>query len=79
MLLLLCGQSGTHVCTTMVPVLAELLLKEHQVGFGPQTTQERAALAAFYLPYLVMPALLIAKCVRMPSGEGGNVSRQKAE
>jgi hypothetical protein len=72
------GPSGTHVCTTMVPVLTELLLKEHEPGLGPQTPQERAALAAFYLPYLVMPALMVVKCIRMPTVDAV-LARPKAE
>ncbi|KAJ2784216.1 Transmembrane protein 97 [Coemansia javaensis] len=41
---------GTHVATTMVPILASLLF-----GSIGRSAAERARLAAMYLPYLLIP------------------------
>lgn len=46
---------GTHVATTVIPCLAELL-------FNPNTAltlTERYTLCAFYLPYFVIPLTLV--------------------
>lgn len=45
---------GTHVVTTMVPVLAELYTSTLIKSRG-----ERAILLAFYCPYFLIPALLL--------------------
>ncbi|XP_059187830.1 sigma intracellular receptor 2 [Centropristis striata] len=52
---------STHVATTLVPILAHILfyqfpMKPHP---GPQTMQERWRLVFIYLPYLLVPVLLL--------------------
>ncbi|XP_034384696.1 sigma intracellular receptor 2 [Cyclopterus lumpus] len=52
---------STHVATTLVPILAHILfyqfpMKPHP---GPQTAQERWLLVSIYLPYLLVPVLLL--------------------
>ena len=43
---------GTHVSTTLVPILAEFLFSK------TNTTTEKAILFSFYLPYFIIPLLL---------------------
>ncbi|KAJ2717197.1 Transmembrane protein 97 [Coemansia spiralis] len=50
---------GVHVSTTMVPILGTLLR-----GAIDRTCRERALLAALYLPYLLIPLLLVATSYR---------------
>ncbi|KAJ2775898.1 Transmembrane protein 97 [Coemansia nantahalensis] len=46
---------GAHVSTTMVPILSMLLC-----GAIDRTCRERALLVAMYMPYLVIPLLIVA-------------------
>lgn len=52
---------STHVATTLIPILAHILLHQFPVKPhpGPQTTQERWLLVSIYAPYLVVPVLLL--------------------
>jgi len=50
-----CVAYAGHVCTTMVPILAELVWGGHAA-----TASQRALLVAVYLPYLVVPLGLLA-------------------
>ena len=43
---------GTHVSTTLVPILAEFLFSK------TNTTTEKAILFSFYFPYFIIPLLL---------------------
>jgi len=56
---------GTHVCTTLVPIIAELLFKPFAPGAGPQTMEERLTLIAIYSPYLILPLAFLIKCCLM--------------
>ncbi|XP_034087516.1 LOW QUALITY PROTEIN: sigma intracellular receptor 2 [Gymnodraco acuticeps] len=52
---------ATHVATTLVPILTHILfyqfpMKPHP---GPQTPQERWLLFSIYVPYLLVPVLLL--------------------
>ncbi|CAL8336395.1 unnamed protein product [Boreogadus saida] len=52
---------STHVATTLVPILAHVLLfpfplKPHA---GPQTSKERLTLVSIYAPYLLVPLMLL--------------------
>lgn len=50
---------AAHVCTTVIPLVAELALKEYPAGeVGPSTTSERALLISLYSPYFAFPLLL---------------------
>ncbi|KAL7400877.1 hypothetical protein ABVT39_019191 [Epinephelus coioides] len=56
---------STHVATTLIPIVAHILLfkfpmKPHP---GPQTLQERWLLVSIYLPYLLVPVLLLLTMV----------------
>uniref|UniRef100_A0A665WRJ5 Transmembrane protein 97 n=2 Tax=Echeneis naucrates TaxID=173247 RepID=A0A665WRJ5_ECHNA len=52
---------STHVATTLVPILAHILLHEFPMTPhpGPQTMQERWLLVSVYAPYLLVPVLLL--------------------
>ncbi|GLC33960.1 hypothetical protein PLESTB_000822800 [Pleodorina starrii] len=45
---------GAHVATTMVPILTEIL-------FSPAAGPKRVTLALIYLPYLIVPLLLVVR------------------
>ncbi|PNH02925.1 Transmembrane protein 97 [Tetrabaena socialis] len=45
---------GTHVATTMVPILADIL-------FGPDSGPKRLTLFWIYFPYLLVPLLLVLR------------------
>nr|XP_020443799.1 transmembrane protein 97 [Monopterus albus] len=56
---------STHVATTLVPILAHILfyqfpMKPHP---GPQTLLERWQLVSIYIPYLLVPVLLLLTMV----------------
>ncbi|KAG2483912.1 hypothetical protein HYH03_017233 [Edaphochlamys debaryana] len=50
---------GSHVATTMVPILGDIL-------FGPESGPNKHVLAAIYVPYLIVPVLLV---IRMAAAE----------
>ncbi|GIL85390.1 hypothetical protein Vretimale_10666 [Volvox reticuliferus] len=47
---------GTHVATSMVPILVDILL-------SPSSGPKRVTLALIYLPYLIVPLLLVVRMV----------------
>ncbi|XP_034276659.1 sigma intracellular receptor 2 [Pantherophis guttatus] len=51
----------THVTTTVVPCLAQILFADFSNAKvpGPQSLQERLTLAAFYAPYLAIPLVML--------------------
>ena len=52
---------STHVITTLIPILAHILLHDFtdSVSRGPRTREERLTLAGIYAPYLLVPVLLL--------------------
>ncbi|KXZ55009.1 hypothetical protein GPECTOR_3g172 [Gonium pectorale] len=54
---------GAHVVTTMIPILTDIL-------FGPDSGPKRHTLAAIYVPYLIVPLLLLVRMavVEQPFG-----------
>ncbi|ORX96193.1 hypothetical protein K493DRAFT_20635 [Basidiobolus meristosporus CBS 931.73] len=46
---------GSHVATTLIPILAELFFNP----YFEQTQEQRLMTAAIYLPYFVIPLLLV--------------------
>jgi len=59
---------GTHVATTLVPILAHLLLEplDPSCRDNVATPAQRLQLTALYLPWLVLPSLLALKCAVKP-------------
>jgi len=57
-----CVAYAGHVCTTMVPILAELAWGAHAA-----THAQRTLLVAVYLPYLVVPLGLLAFMASAPA------------
>ncbi|KAI8099463.1 transmembrane protein 6/97 [Halteromyces radiatus] len=57
---------GSHVVTTVVPVLAELLLNPTLVGLE-QDMMKRWTLVAIYSPYLLIPLVLLVDSYRRVS------------
>ncbi|XP_061868462.1 sigma intracellular receptor 2 [Colius striatus] len=52
---------STHVATTLLPILAHILCHDFskaELG-GPRTQRERLLLLSVYLPYLLIPLLLL--------------------
>ncbi|NWY34088.1 SGMR2 protein, partial [Pheucticus melanocephalus] len=52
---------STHVATTLFAILAHILFHDFSKveHAGPQTLRERLALLSIYLPYLLIPLLLL--------------------
>nr|XP_040030435.1 sigma intracellular receptor 2 [Gasterosteus aculeatus aculeatus] len=52
---------STHVATTLVPILAHILFHQFPTKphAGPQTPKERWLLVSIYIPYLLVPLLLL--------------------
>ncbi|KAL9826253.1 sigma intracellular receptor 2 isoform 1-T1 [Geothlypis trichas] len=52
---------STHVATTLFAILAHILFHDFSKAehAGPQTLRERLALLSIYLPYLLIPLLLL--------------------
>jgi len=61
MLRLPCLLYGTHVATTLLPILMHVWTHDFSKDSlpGPSTTQERLQLTYFYSPYLAVPIVLI--------------------
>lgn len=51
---------GTHVATTVWPILAEILLSNTLGGF------DKAVLCSFYVPYFLIPSSLVVYMVYYP-------------
>ncbi|XP_061460864.1 sigma intracellular receptor 2 [Rhineura floridana] len=68
---------ATHVITTLLPILAYILLNDFLSCKypSPQTVQERVTLFAVYSPYLVIPCLIL--CVMLFSHQYHQVEKKK--
>ena len=55
---------GSHVCTTLVPILGTFLADDRI------SSSQRLVLFAFYLPYLLIPLLLTCHMVATPAPFG---------
>nr|XP_056721021.1 sigma intracellular receptor 2 [Euleptes europaea] len=60
---------AAHVATTMVPILAHFLFHDFSDSkpAGPQTWHERLWLVSIYIPYLLIPILLLLTMLFNPS------------
>ena len=65
---------GAHVATTMIPILAQIALFEER-NF---TERHRVALVAVYLPYLIMPLLVLWRAAAVSAAGGGQLFRTGA-
>ncbi len=63
-----CIVYGAHVVTTMAPILSDIL-------FGPDSGPKRAALFAIYVPYAIIPFMLLVRMAAVsepfPASGGG--------
>ncbi|XP_033117697.1 sigma intracellular receptor 2-like [Anneissia japonica] len=52
---------ASHVATTLIAILGHILFHDFSDSKypGPETSDERLMLASFYLPYFVVPVLII--------------------
>ena len=62
---------SVHTMTTLIPILSTLLLDDfskasHFRGQGPKTFQERLFLISVYIPYFLIPLILLLFMVRNP-------------
>ncbi|XP_042298434.1 sigma intracellular receptor 2 [Sceloporus undulatus] len=60
---------ATHVATTLLPILAHILFSDFSKSQhpGPQTHHERLTLVAIYIPYLLIPLLILVSMLLSPS------------
>uniref|UniRef100_A0A3Q4BST6 Transmembrane protein 97 n=1 Tax=Mola mola TaxID=94237 RepID=A0A3Q4BST6_MOLML len=74
---------STHVATTLLPILSHILFHQFPANphAGPQTQQERWRLLSIYVPYLLVPLLLLLTMLLAPTynSEGGNASAGSAK
>ncbi|KAM3849623.1 sigma intracellular receptor 2 [Diretmus argenteus] len=70
---------STHVATTLVPILSHILFHDFPAGPhpGPQTPKQRWTLVSIYVPYLLIPLLLLLTMLFSstynPTPEAGHV------
>lgn len=62
---------SVHTMTTLIPILSTVLLDDFSKasrfrGQGPKTFQERLFLIAVYIPYFLIPLILLLFMVRNP-------------
>lgn len=51
---------AAHVSTTVIPIIAHVAFTDFsKAAFGPKTDKERYTLIAIYIPYLIMPVMLL--------------------
>ena len=54
---------ASHVATTLIPILYHVMVADfsdsHGQPSGPVTVSERLTLSAVYIPYLVVPLMLL--------------------
>ncbi|XP_010076246.1 PREDICTED: transmembrane protein 97 [Pterocles gutturalis] len=52
---------STHVATTLLPILAHILFHDFSASehLGPRSQRERLALFSVYVPYLLIPLLIL--------------------
>ncbi|NXT21676.1 SGMR2 protein, partial [Syrrhaptes paradoxus] len=59
---------STHVATTLLPILAHILFHDFSTSerLGPRSQRERLALFSVYVPYLLIPLLILYTMLRNP-------------
>ncbi|NWW90030.1 SGMR2 protein, partial [Rhynochetos jubatus] len=59
---------STHVATTLFPILMHILFHDFSTSehLGPQTLRERLTLLSLYVPYLLIPLLILFTMVYNP-------------
>ncbi|KAF7244362.1 Sigma intracellular receptor 2 [Varanus komodoensis] len=59
---------ATHVATTLLPILSHFLFTDFSKSKhpGPETLHERLTLSAIYLPYLLIPLLMLSSMLLNP-------------
>ena len=72
---------GTHVATTLVPILSHVLLYDFSKSDnpGPETSEERMKLGAIYFPYLLVPVLLVITMLFDPTYQNQQKQKVKAK
>lgn len=72
---------ATHVATTLLPILSHILFYRFpgKPLAGPQTSQERWLLFSIYVPYLLVPLLLLLTMLFSSTynSEGRNAANKK--
>uniref|UniRef100_A0A8C8RTI6 Transmembrane protein 97 n=1 Tax=Pelusios castaneus TaxID=367368 RepID=A0A8C8RTI6_9SAUR len=68
---------STHVATTLFPILAHILFHDFSAAkhLGPETQHERLTLLSIYMPYLLVPVLILL--TMLCSSEYNQVEKRK--
>ncbi|GFO48017.1 transmembrane protein 97 [Plakobranchus ocellatus] len=63
-----CLVYGTHVATTLIPIIANVFLQDFSSSKvpGPRNLNERLRLISFYTPYFVIPVILVLDSLFSP-------------
>ncbi|XP_035536068.1 sigma intracellular receptor 2 [Morone saxatilis] len=72
---------SAHVATTLVPILSRILFYQFPMEPhpGPQTPQERWLLVSIYVPYLLVPLLLLFTMLLSPTYNSTSNTSAKAK
>ena len=54
---------SSHVCTTLIPIFAQIWIGDNYLKYGLDTFQKKAILSLIYLPYLLIPLYLLIRSV----------------
>ena len=78
---------STHLITTLIPNIYSILLDDFSKmnRVGPETLEERLKLLSLYIPFIVIPALMLLtmlvsdtyKCVKTTSTSSSAQSKSK--
>ena len=71
---------SAHVATTLLPILSHVLTEDFKNSKlpAPQTMDQRLTLCAIYMPYLIIPILILFTMLWHPAYQD-NVQRQKPQ
>ena len=70
---------SSHVATTLVAILADILLNDYSQSSvpAPVTFEERLNLCAVYLPYLVIPVMILLTMLFHPAYSDNSKSKSE--
>lgn len=54
---------SSHVCTTLIPIFAQVWIGDNYLSYGLDTFEKKAILTLIYLPYLLIPFYLLSRAI----------------
>jgi len=70
---------STHVATTLIPILSHIFLVDfkNSKSPGPETFEQRLILCSVYMPYLILPLLILVTMLWHPAYKTNVQQKQK--